>query len=552
MHLIQLKDIVITNTGLYRPGLSLFESLSWAVGDKDRVGLVGHNGAGKTTLLHVMRGELPPENGSVVRARGVSIGYLPQHAELPRNSTLWDQAALLPSALAAVDRELAEVESLLHNPDVYYDNAALSAVMTRQESLIARWESLGGAAHAGKVREILAHLSFTPDDYNLPTEGLSGGQKKLVLLTRLIVEQPDLLLLDEPDNHLDLAAKRRLETLLKNYAGAFVIVSHDRYLLDEVINQIAELENGKLTVYKGNYSQYALERERMRLRQQQMYVAQQKRIAQIEEAIKRWDLAAQTGNGDEKAAIKARSRRKILARMEANGEMIERVRDRKNMELSLSGGRGSTKAVEIRDLTMAFDDNLIFAGANLLVRHGERVGLIGANGSGKSVLLKLIMGELQPLDGVIKVGASTRVGYYAQEHQTLSSWLDRTPIEFIRDVSPTPEDVAVGLLLKMLFTYDQTRGRISNLSGGERSRLQLTALMLQKPNLLLLDEPTNNLDIASSEALESALEDFEGAAVIISHDRYFLDRVVDSVVEVKDGELTPFVGGYTDYLERRP
>lgn len=550
MHIFQLKDISLSNTGIYKAN-SLFDNLSWAVGDKDRVGLVGPNGAGKSTLLKLMLGILQPERGAITRARSVTVGYLPQHAELPAGSTLFEQASALPPQLATVDAELNAIETRLSDPAVYNDSDRLTATLSVQEKLLETYERLGGAGHVGKVREILSHLGFTPDDYDLPTDGLSGGQKKLTLLTRLVAEQPDLLLLDEPDNHLDLAAKRRLELLLKHYTGAFVIVSHDRYLLDEVVNQIAELENGALTIYPGNYSQYATERELRRLRQQQLYIAQQKRVSQIEEAIKRFELTAAADVDDGRAARQARARHKMLERMEANGELVERVRERKQMELALAGGRGSTKALELHKLAMAFDDNLIFTDVELLVQHGERVGLIGGNGAGKSVLLKMVMGDYAPLSGSIKVGASSRVGYYAQEHQTLAAWGDSTPIDFVRAVAPTPENVAVGLLLKMLFTYDQTRQPIRTLSGGERSRLQLTALMLQKPNLLLLDEPTNNLDIPASEALESALDEFVGAALIISHDCYFLDRVVDRVVELHPGGLVSYPGSYTDYLDHQ-
>ncbi len=542
MHIIQINSVTINHAGRL-----IFKELSWVIGDRDRVGLIGPNGAGKSSLLKAIMGEVQPDAGSIVRMRGISVGYLPQTVTLTPGITLIEEAMILPPALAQTEAELTQIEARMSDPSVYNDEAALAQVMAEQEKALERYERLGGALHANKVNELLTQFGFTPADHDLPTEALSGGQKKLVALVRLIVEQPDVLLLDEPDNHLDLEAKQRLEAVVRGYSGTVVIVSHDRYLLDECVHQIAELENGKLTLYAGNYSVYALEREARRQRQQQMYVAQQKRIKQIEDRIHEWDVAAKQFE-DERAARQARSRRKMLERMEANGEIVERVTDRRALELTLTGRRGSTKALELRRLTMGFDDDLLFCDLDLLVRHGERIGLVGRNGAGKSVLFKLLLGELTPLDGEIKIGPSTKVGYYAQEHQTLTAWWDKSALDFIRDVSPAPEGAAVSFLLKMLFTYEQVRMPIGTLSGGERSRLQLAALMLTRPNLLLLDEPTNNLDIPSSEALEMALEDFEGALVVISHDRYFLDRVVDRVAELDDGSLRQFAGGYTDFL----
>ncbi len=542
MHIVHINNITVNHAGRL-----IFEDLSWIVGDRDRVGLVGPNGAGKSSLLKALVGEYIPDAGSITRARGISVGYLAQTVYLTPERSLIDEVMMLPPALAQVEHELSEIEAQLSDPAVYNDEQALAQTLADQERVLERYERLGGALHANRIRELLAHLGFTPADHDLLTDALSGGQKKLIALIRLAVEQPDVLLLDEPDNHLDLDAKARLESFIRGYGGAVIIVSHDRYLLDECVMQIVELESGKLTVYMGNYSAYALERERQRQRQEQMYVAQQKRIKQIEDRIHEWDIAAKQFE-DERAARQARSRRKMLERMEANGEIIERVTDRRQLELSLEGWRGSTKALELKRLTMGFDDDLLFCDLDLLVRHGERVGLVGANGAGKSVLFKLLIGELEPLDGEVKIGPSTQVGYYAQEHQTLDDWRDKSPIDFIRDASPSAEGAAVSFLLKMLFSYAQTRQPIGTMSGGERSRLQLAALMLTRPNLLLLDEPTNNLDIPAAEALESALEDFDGALVVISHDRYFLDRVVDRVVELKDGSLHGFEGGYTEYL----
>lgn len=542
MYIIQLDRITINFAGR-----EIFHDLSWAVGDRDRVGLVGPNGAGKSSLLKAIMGEVQPDQGTIVRARGVTVGYLPQSVTLTPGSTVLDEALIPPPRLAQVEAELSRIEAQLGDPAVYNNPDALARWLDRQERALEDYERLGGPSHAGKVRELLLRFGFSEGDFDLATDTLSGGQKKLVMLARLVIEAPDVLLLDEPDNHLDLAGKRRLEVFLRGYNGAVVIVSHDRYLLDEVTTQIAELADGRLTLYTGNYTSYVTARELQRLRQQQLYTAQQKEITRIEAAIKRFEHWASIVV-DERHIKQARSRRKMLDRMEANGEIIERVVERRQMELKLNGSRGSTKALEINGLTMAFGDDLLLLDVNLLVRHGERVGLIGPNGAGKSVLMRLILGQLEPLEGEITIGPSTQVGYYAQEHQTLRPWWERTPLDLIRDRAPKSEGNAVAFLLKMLFTYEQVRQPIGTMSGGERSRLQLACLMLSQPNLLLLDEPTNNLDIPSMEVLEQALDDFDGALLVISHDRYFLDQVVDRVIELDGGTLRSFEGGYTDYL----
>ncbi len=545
MHVIQLDHIAINFAGR-----EIFRDLSLAIGDRDRIGLVGPNGAGKSTLFKLITGDLQTDAGYVKRARDVTIGYLPQDVDLTQGYTLLEEASIMPPALADVEAELTRIEEKLASPNVYNDTNALTRVLELQERALEKYEKLGGLSHANTVQELLRRLGFSDADFGLATETLSGGQKKLAKLVRLVIEAPDVLLLDEPDNHLDLAGKRHLEQFLRSFSGAVVIISHDRYLLDEVATQIAELENGTLTLYPGNYSAYATERELRRLRQQQQYTAQQKEIARIEAAIKRFEHWASIVI-NERHIRQARSRRKMLDRMEANGEIIEKVTEQRRMDLHLSGWRGSTKALEITDLAMGFDDDLLFVDLNLLLRHGERVGLIGPNGVGKSVLFHLILDHLTPLDGQIIIGPSTKIGYYSQEHQTLAPWLSRTPLELIRDVAPRSESDAVAFLLKFLFTYDQTRQPIGTMSGGERSRLQLASVMLQNPNFLLLDEPTNNLDIHSMEVLEHALNDFEGSLLVISHDRYFLDQTVEEIVELDQSTLSRFAGGYTDYLESK-
>ena len=544
MHIATLHHLTINFLGR-----EIFRDLTWAIDARARVGLVGPNGAGKSSLLRAIAGELIPESGQVVRARGLRVGFLPQDIVLPPQQTVLEAASQPDAEIPALEAELARLDTQLGEPAIYEDERALQRVLDEQAALLARQERLGGGAFASRARELLAHLGFAPDEFDTPCSVLSGGQKKLVALARLVASAPPILLLDEPDNHLDLEAKRRLERVLHAYHGAVIIVSHDRYLLDEIASEIAELTGGALTIFPGNYSAYQTERELARLRQERAYVTQQKQIAGIEAAIARFEKwASMVVN--ERHIRQARSRRKMLERMEERGEIVEKVRDARQMGLQLAGSRGSELALQLKGLTMSFNgDNPILAGLDFTLRHGERIGLIGPNGAGKSLLFRLILGQLAPTAGVIKIGPSSQPGYYSQEHQTLSGWLDRTPLDLVRHTRPMSESAAVTFLLKFLFSYEQTRETIVNFSGGERSRLQLAQLMLQQPNLLLLDEPTNNLDIPSAEVLEAALEDFEGALLVISHDRYFLDRVVDGVAELRAGQLTEFAGGYTDYLD---
>jgi len=544
MNLITLNNLTVNLAGR-----EIFRELSWAINQGDRVGLIGPNGAGKTTLFKALVGEVTPHSGTITRYPHFSLGYLPQTLSFEAGRSLLEIALQMPAKLADVEQQLQQIEDQLEKPEIYGDPEKLARLLDQQSRVLVVYEKLEIARFENRIESLLSELGFSPEEYALPAETLSGGQKKMLGLAKLALEKPDLLLLDEPDNHLDLRGKSYLEKFVRNYPGAVVIVSHDRYLLDEIAAQIAELENGQLTVYPGNYSAYKTERELRRLRQQQLYTAQQKEIARIEAAIKRFEEWARIVV-DERHIRQARHRRKMLERMEANGEIIQKVSQQRVMDIRIEGGRGSSKAIELIDLGMRFGGAPLFQHLDLVIYHRDRVGLVGPNGAGKSVLFRLILQEMQPHAGEIRLGPSTRLGYYAQEHQSLEGWWERTPLEYVRHTRPMSENAAVAQLIKFAFAYDQVRMPIRTLSGGERSRLQLLNLMLNQPNCLLLDEPTNNLDIASMEVLEQALDEFEGALVIISHDRYFLDQTVEKVVELKDGQLTSFLGGYTDYISR--
>lgn len=524
-------------------GRQIFASLDWEIHDDRCAGLVGPNGCGKSTLLKIIAGELTPDAGNVFRAKGLTVGYLPQDVTLDPDRTVWQEALTASPHIAQLELELDRVESRLGDPSVYGEEKALARALDTQARLLHEYEKAGGPSYEARVRETLLSLGLTDADMQLATTALSGGQRKLVGLSKLLVARPKLLLLDEPDNHLDLEAKAALEKTITNYQGAIVIVSHDRYLLDAVADEIADMDAGQITVYPGNYSEYAYEKRAALLRQQQLYEIQQREINRMEMALKRYKLWVQRSD---KFASRVHAMEARLARVD---RLDRPVLERRKMKLELNGWRGSNKVIEVKELAKSFDDNHVLRGVDLLVRHGERVGLVGPNGSGKSLLLRMILGLDEPTAGEIVVGPSVRVGYYAQQHETLD--YSQTLVDTVRRAAPMTEQGAVAFLGKFLFGYRQTTQKVGSLSGGERSRVQLALLMLSGANLLLLDEPTNNLDIASAEVLEEQLDEFEGTVLAVSHDRYFLDRVVSRIVELDAGRIVEYVGGWSDYQESK-
>ena len=561
--LLNLTDISYTYVN--RP---ILHELSWEIQTGQKIGLVGANGCGKSTLLKLILGQLIPDAGGIFRIRELTIGYLPQDARAiveggrdPSGAPAEAAPTVLEAALsgspeiARLRHALADCEAQMGDPAIYAAPSRLTRVMEEHGRLLHAYETAGGLTYENRVRSTLRDLGLGDETFDQPLDTLSGGQAKLVGLTRLLVWKPDLLLLDEPDNHLDLAGKQMVEKLVASYEGAVIIVSHDRYLLDQVVDRIAELERGQIKVWLGTYSDFAVNKQMAMLRQEQLYKAQQKRIVQIETAIKRFELWASIVV-DERHARQARARYKMLDRM----DKIERPREQGRMKLELGGWRGSNKVLEIGRLVKWFEDaqtgdpNIVLDGVDLTIWHGERVGLVGPNGAGKSVLFRCILhaaglGGEPPDDGIVKLGPSVTVGYYAQQHETLRD--DWTLVQAIRDLKPMYESDAQAFLRRFLFDYDATQKLVRQLSGGERSRMQLARLVLSDANFLLLDEPTNNLDIPSAEALEAALEEFNGTVLVISHDRYFLDRIVDRVAALEDGRIVEVEGGYSDYLERR-
>lgn len=536
-------SIQLSNVTLVLGAHAIFRGLTWEIQHDQKIGLIGPNGAGKSSLLRLITGEHTPEpGGSVTRARGVTVGYLPQQPELDSEQTALEAAMAGNPRVAETAAELEQVEASLGDPQVYTNPKVLERALARQALLLDEYEALGGETYAGRVREMLRGLGLLDADIEKPLGVLSGGQKKLVGLARLLLLRPSLLLLDEPDNHLDLPGKVYLENFIRDYPGAVVIVSHDRYLLDAVVTHIAEIEDGRLTTFTGDYTAFILDKEERLARQEQLYAVQQREQQRMETAIKRY---AQWVQVNDKFASRLRSMRARLERYQAAG--VERpVLERRRMDLQLNGWRGSNKVLELRGLEKRFGSRRLLCGLSETIWHGERVGLIGPNGAGKSVLLRLILGVETPDGGEVILGPSVKVGYYAQEHETLD--FNQTLIDAVRYAGELSESQAVAFLIRYLFSYRQASQRIGDLSGGERSRLQLALLVLSGANFLLLDEPTNNLDIASAEVLEAALNDFVGTILVISHDRYFLDRTVDRLLVIQNGQVAGYPGGYSDYL----
>jgi len=522
----------------------VLDGLDFAIEPGARVGVVGANGSGKSTMLKLIAGLEEPDAGTSVRRRGIVVSFLPQHPLGDARNALETVRAARPD-LDELDRDLHRVTEQLAAPELAADLDRMARVLRRQEDLVERWEAAGGPSIDGRARAMLLDLGIAEDDLTLPTSALSGGQRKLIALAACLAQDPDVLLLDEPEAHLDPVGRSLLERLLATFDGAAVAVSHDRYLLDETVSQIAELDRGRIRMWPGNYSAYTLARELELQRRQQQFVTQQKEIERLEAAIRRFkDWAARVV--DERHIKQARNKQRQIDRM----EKIERpVLERRRIALRLHPHRrGGQRVFELRGVGVEFGDDVVLAGVDLTVVHGERVGFVGANGAGKSVLLKTVVGELEPTEGEVWVGPSIGIGYLAQDQETLDP--ESSPLETVRLAHRCAEGEAVALLMKFLFPYEQVRRANKLLSGGERTRLQLLLLMLQQPNLLVLDEPTNHLDIDSVEALEAALDEFQGTVCVISHDRYFLDRIVDRIVEVGDGEVRSHEGSWSDWYER--
>lgn len=525
----------------YYGGQLVLDGLSWSIKQGEKIGLIGPNGAGKSTLFRLMAGVEAPDDGTIYRYPNLSIGYLAQTPRLDPDNPVLTEALSASEKIAELEAELRRLENRMGEPNVYRDPGKLQRTIDAHEKTLEAFEEAGGLNYRSRVESTLRGLGFSDDDFDRPIRNLSGGEKKLVGLAKVLVQQPDLMLLDEPDNHLDLAGKRFLEDLVADYPGAVVIISHDRYLLDVVADSIADLENGDITVWPGNYSEYAYAKQMALERQQQRYKAQQKEIRRLEQSIDRL-----MSRGYEKFVRRGRSMQKRLEKM----DKIEKpALEPQTMALALTAERGSDKVLEVNDLAKMFDAEVIFEDINLVIWSGERVGLVGPNGAGKSILFRILLGHEEPTLGEVKLGPSVTTAHYSQEHQTLD--MEREVVDEVRSVQPMYLGQAYGFLERFLFDKSMAHKRVAELSGGEKSRLQMAKLMLEEANFLLLDEPTNNLDIPSCEVLEDALDDYSGTVFVISHDRYLLDRAVDRIIELEEGRAIEYLGNYTEYRRQK-
>ena len=516
----------------------LFHDITFDVGDRDKIGLVGDNGCGKTTLFRMITGEIPHDAGEVVRTKDTRIGYMEQHACADASRTLWDEVESVFSPLIAMENELAQIN---HRLSTAADTDL--ALIERQHQLQERFEADGGLYYKSRVRSTLIGLGFDEAAFGQPVSTLSGGQRSKAAMGRLLLSDVNVLLLDEPTNHLDIASVEWLEEFLRAYSGAAVIISHDRYFLDRVTNRTIELSHGKLYTTNGNYSQHKETRAHDQEVAEKHYKTAMRDIQHVESSI-----AQLKQFNREKSIRAAESKEKMLERMKAQLEIPEAMQETIHFDFRAAMTSGN-EVLNAEGLAMGFGSRQLFRNAAFSLRRGERVFLLGPNGCGKTTMLKIINGQLSPQRGTVRLGAKVSIGYYDQTQAGLDN--RKTVIETVWDRYPALTQTELrNALAAFLFRGEDVFRPVSLLSGGERARLLLLQLMLARDNLLLLDEPTNHLDIASCEALEDALSGYDGTIFIVSHDRYFINRMADKVIRLTEDGCQIFPGNYDNYLEK--
>lgn len=517
----------------------IIKSCSFNIEDHEKAAIVGINGAGKSTLLKIITGIEPADTGLVTLAKDKTLGYLAQQQNLGSDNTIYDELLSVKQYILDIEKELRSIEKRMNTAD----GDELENLMKKYSDLNHRFEMENGYAYKSEITGVLKGLGFSEEDFTLNVNTLSGGQKTRVALGRLLLAKPDIILLDEPTNHLDMESIRWLENYLLNYNGAVLIVAHDRYFLDKIVSKIIELDNGVATVFSGNYTDYAAKKAILRNMKLKEYLNQQREIKHQEDVITKLKQFNR-----EKSIKRAESREKMLDKIEIVDKPQE-LNDKMNIKLEPNVVSGND-VLTISGLSKSFDDITLFDNIDIEIKRGERVALIGNNGTGKTTILKLINGIIEPDSGSIYLGAKVNIGYYDQEHHVLDP--DKTIFDEIRDAYPDLNNTQIrNTLAAFLFTNEDVFKYIRDLSGGEKGRVSLAKLMLSNANFLILDEPTNHLDIVSKEILENALNNYTGTVLFVSHDRYFINAAATRIIELSNKTVVNYIGNYDYYLEKR-
>lgn len=519
----------------------ILDNIKLEVKTGDRIALVGRNGAGKSTLLKIIAGKMSYDGGTISKPKSVEIGYLAQNTGLESSKTIWDEMLIVFDSLRKMEADLRKMELRLGEPELYNDPEKYQALMTDYDTLQHTFKESGGYTYEAEIRSVLNGLRFYPEDYEVEIASLSGGQKTRLALAKLLLAKQDILVLDEPTNHLDIETLAWLETYLQNYHGSLLIVSHDRYFLDKVVNQVYEISRTKIDYYKGNYSSFVNQKQAKLEQMWKEFDKQQKQIAKLEDFVARNIVRASTTK-------RAQSRRKQLEKMDVLGRPQG---DEKAAHFGFQFEKQTGKDVLMVDqLSIGYaKDKRIASNLTFEMKRQDSLALVGPNGIGKSTLLKTLIRDIPALSGEFHFGAGVKIGYYDQEQAKLTS--NKTVLMELWDDYPELNEVNVRTTLgNFLFSDDDVLKNVQSLSGGEKARLALAKLTLLEANVLILDEPTNHLDIESKEVLEAALIDFEGTILFVSHDRYFINRIASKIVELAPEKATVFLGDYDYYQEK--